>query len=455
LIYERPADGFAIGLPVSWRPINGDPDDLAAAIRELNSSNPGHEDMLSAQLASQTGETTKFSAFDFGPGAVANYSIANVNIIKDQFTSPISLDLLVEFTVPQLEKQPFVIKPVRHKRVQLQAGAAEEFRYQVKFTLPSGQTAQLAITQYLFVDGLDYYVVTLGAPLDRAAAYLPIFREIGHSFRLSKFAGLTGRITFDSQRHGQGNGEIYLMNADGSAQTRLTTNTSDDFHGTLSPDGALVAFVSNRDGNYEIYVMQPDGTRVKRLTDDPGQDVNPAWSPDGKHVAFTSDRDGTFEIYVMKADGSDQTRLTRNGSDDLIPKWSLDGSRIIFFSDLEGNYDIYSMKSDGSDKVQVTTDAADEVDPAWSPDGKKIVYTYSRDDNEEIYVMNADGTGQTRLTDYPASDRTPAWLPNGQWIVFVTNRDGNDEIYIMRADGSVQTRLTDDEGADLFPATSP
>jgi len=57
---------------------------FAAAIRELNSSNPGHEDMLSAQSATMVGELTKFSAFDFGPGAVANYFRRNVNIIKDQ-----------------------------------------------------------------------------------------------------------------------------------------------------------------------------------------------------------------------------------------------------------------------------------------------------------------------------------------------------------------------------------
>ena len=77
-----------------------------------------------------------------------------------------------------------------------------------------------------------------------------------------------------------------------------------------STDGTKIAFVSNRDGNYEIYVMNSDGTGQTRLTHDPGEDTWPVWSPDGRRIAFASDRDGNYEIYVMNADGTNQTRLT-------------------------------------------------------------------------------------------------------------------------------------------------
>ena len=72
----------------------------------------------------------------------------------------------------------------------------------------------------------------------------------------------------------------------------------------------MIAFTSDRDGNFEIYVMDADGTAQTNLTNNPASDAVPAWSPDGTKIAFFSDRDGNREIYVMDADGTNPTRLT-------------------------------------------------------------------------------------------------------------------------------------------------
>jgi TolB protein len=73
--------------------------------------------------------------------------------------------------------------------------------------------------------------------------------------------------------------EIYVMNADGSGETNLTNNPGNESYPAWSPDGKLIAFVSDRDGKYEIYVMNPDGSGLTNLTDNPEHDWAPDWSP--------------------------------------------------------------------------------------------------------------------------------------------------------------------------------
>ncbi len=281
-----------------------------------------------------------------------------------------------------------------------------------------------------------------------------------------------GRIAFSSNR--DGNDEIYVMNTDGSGLTNLTNSLAGDWAPAWSPDGRRIAFMSNRDGNHEIYVMNADGSGLTNLTNNPAGDWHPVWSPDGGRIAFMSDRDGNNEIYVMNADGSGLTNLTDNPAWDALPAWWPDGRRIAFTSDRDGNYEIYVMNADGSGLTNLTNNPADDQEAclvaagAWSyaatptpvlatppQHGNKIAFSSNRDGNPEIYVMNADGSGLTRLTDNPASDWAPAWSPDGERIAFQSERDGNPEIYVMNADGSGPTRLTDNPAEDWWPAWPP
>ena len=80
----------------------------------------------------------------------------------------------------------------------------------------------------------------------------------------------------------------------------------------LAAQKSRIVFTSLRDGNYEIYVMDADGRNQKRLTDDPRSEREPAWSPDGQRIAFRTPRGRNREIYVMDADGRNRKRLTNN-----------------------------------------------------------------------------------------------------------------------------------------------
>ena len=111
------------------------------------------------------------------------------------------------------------------------------------------------------------------------------------------------------------------MNADGSGQRRLVRDTWNIptqpwVVGNIgaprwSPDGRRLLFVSRRDRNPEVYVVNADGSGQHRLTHAPGTDSDPTWSPDGRKIAFISHRDRELAIYVMNADGSQQRNLTR------------------------------------------------------------------------------------------------------------------------------------------------
>jgi len=87
-------------------------------------------------------------------------------------------------------------------------------------------------------------------------------------------------------------------------------------------DGPKIAFASYRDGNWEIYIMDADGSNQRRLTENHTDDAWPSFSPDGSKIAFESSRDGNGEIYIMDADGSNQRRLTENDAYDMDPCFS-------------------------------------------------------------------------------------------------------------------------------------
>ena len=271
------------------------------------------------------------------------------------------------------------------------------------------------------------------------------------------------QIAFTSDR--DGHQQIYVMDADGKNQRRLSNDLFLNWDPSWSPDGKRVAFTSTEAKDTErkrpqIYVMDADGKNRRRLSNRFIKDAEwePSWSLDGKRIAYTSSgamdiAGGHWRIYVIDADGKNRQRLSNDAVDDWQPSWSPDGERIAFVSSRDGKgHGIYVMDADGKNQRRLTDNPSREWDPSWSPDGERIAFVANMERNWDIYVMDADGKNRRRLTRNPAPDIDPSWSPDGKRIAFVSTRDGNFEIYVMNADGArLVRRRTKDHSDDIEP----
>ena len=189
--------------------------------------------------------------------------------------------------------------------------------------------------------------------------------------------GFAGTVSID-----QVTGVVTIANAGPPGNYTISVTATDNCAAmasrtfTLVVNASRIAFASTRDGNSEIYVVNPDGSALTRLTNHAAADIAPVWSPDKSKIAFATNRHGSsnYEIYVMNADGTGQTRLTNHPAVDVAPAWSPNGTTIAFATNRHGssNFEIYTMNAtNGGGLMRLTTNAAVDGDPAWSPDGTR------------------------------------------------------------------------------------
>jgi len=213
-----------------------------------------------------------------------------------------------------------------------------------------------------------------------------------------KKAGKRRRYLWDFDPHM----DIFEANPDGTGLINLTKTKGYNAEGSYSADGKQIVFCSNRsgEGNLELYIMDADGKNVRQLTKAPGcYNGGPFFSPDGTKVIFRSDRKKKdhLQLYVINSDGSGEKALT----DDLnwvhwAPYWYKDSRHIIYtaadHSQPPPNYDLYWMDIQTAKKTRLTHAPGADVLPVFSPDYKQVLWTSTRDGRQPAQLYIGDLT---------------------------------------------------------------
>ena len=239
--------------------------------------------------------------------------------------------------------------------------------------------------------------------------------------------------------------------------------------GAFSPRGDQLAYVRGpgtwyRKGyrgssNDDIWICQADGTGNRRLTTFNGQDTSPTWSLDGRFLYYVSEYFGTpANIVKQEATGSSPPRPFTFHKDEAVrqARISANGEWIVYecgpdlwlTSTHEGAaprrlaIEVHADDKTNPEEIRTFTNGASEY--VLSPDEKHVIFAL----HGSLFLMPIELPGKPRrLTTTAASDHSVAWAPDGQKIAFLSDRNGHDNIYLLQPDDPVRPRLV---GAQHF-----
>ena len=174
--------------------------------------------------------------------------------------------------------------------------------------------------------------------------------------------------------------EIFSLNVDTGLELNLTPKLHENVR-SVSSDGRM-AYISLRSPNYGLWIMNEDGTGQTRLTWNGKGDRAPRITPDGKRIVYWSLASGNPDIWLINSDGTNNTQLTNSPYMDVYPSWSPDGRKVAFESDRAGSFDIWALSLDQPLKVNVEFETC-----ATKGDNTKAFLT----------VRPSDGRGAIRL----------------------------------------------------------
>lgn len=270
-----------------------------------------------------------------------------------------------------------------------------------------------------------------------------------------------------------GRWELYWVPADGSEPPQpIGAGPGAKFAPLWSPDGQALLYAVDLDGGerHDIWRYDPAADRHVNLTPDTPDliELSFAWSPDGARIAFISDRSGRFETYVMPAEGGPARPIFSPPFTPLEVSWSPDGRYLAVVCHTRAqDTGIFLVPADGGPARPVGDESLCAKHPAWSPDGRSLALTAERDGVFHIARYDLETGRLTWLTRGEGDRERPAWSPDGArlawargqgpvtWLEVMDLADGTTRMYELERGIHSRPRFTPDGRSLLFLFENP
>jgi Tol biopolymer transport system component len=248
---------------------------------------------------------------------------------------------------------------------------------------------------------------------------------------------------------------------------------------TLSPDGAAIAYFSDRSQHSIDMVVADTRTgairrKIVKTEGDPHfeslQFIESAgaWAPDGQRLVMAALSGGAPVLTILNAaSGSVERELPIRRVDQVFsPTWSPDGKRIAFSTLHNGFSDLAVIDLDTDTVRALTSDAFADLHPAWSPDGRTIAFSTDRFSSsletltfgafQLASIDVASGTIDALPSIPGAKNIDPHWSQDGSSLYFVADGDGTNNVYRLALAGGEIFKVTDvTTGVSGITALSP
>ncbi len=243
----------------------------------------------------------------------------------------------------------------------------------------------------------------------------------------------------------------------------------------VSPQGDLVAFISDRNDYYDVYVQSLSHPKdIKRVLSGGGATagfeelhlLTPglSWSPDGKKLALAAKSGEHDKVYIIDVNTEEQTPLPEFDLDGVQQvKWSPDGKKLALVGVKSGASDIYLYDFATKEITNLTRDLFADRDPDWSSDSKSLIFVSDRADfltpgeyppsqnlfinwksgALNLYRFDLDSNKITRLTNVPGVNQIyPAVSRTSNTMFYISDQNGINNIWTSDLNGQHARPLT-------------